>query len=81
MKDSQTPLKMPAANVDVVSAIRRYLVAKLSPASRQLPKCRAGRAKALRDEVKNLGKIADALASDFNLKKLDATRNRILNRA
>jgi hypothetical protein len=39
------------------------------------------RAKALRDEGKNLGKIADALASEFNLKKLDATRNRILNRA
>ena len=31
------------------------------------------RAKALRDEGKNLGKIADALASEFNLKELDAT--------
>jgi hypothetical protein len=39
-------------------------------------------AKALRDEGKNLRKIADALASEFNLKKLDATSvKRILNRA
>jgi hypothetical protein len=41
-------------------------------ASRQLPNCRAGHAKALRDEGKSLRKIADALASEFNLKKLDA---------
>jgi hypothetical protein len=39
-------------------------------------------AKVLRDEGKNLRKIADALASKFNLKKLDATSvERILDRA
>jgi hypothetical protein len=36
----------------------------------------------LRDEGKNLGKIADAVASEFNLKMLDATSvKRILERA
>jgi len=36
----------------------------------------------LRDEGRNLRKIADALASEFNLKKLDASSvERILNRA
>jgi hypothetical protein len=36
----------------------------------------------LRDEGKNLRKIAGALASEFNLKKLNTTRvKRILNRA
>jgi hypothetical protein len=36
----------------------------------------------LRDEGKNLRKIAGALASEFNLKKLDAPSvKRILNRA
>jgi len=40
------------------------------------------RAKALCDEGKSLRKIADALASEFNLKKLDATSvKRILDRA
>jgi DNA invertase Pin-like site-specific DNA recombinase len=40
------------------------------------------RAKALRDEGKSLRKIADALASEFSLKKLDATSvKRILDRA
>jgi hypothetical protein len=36
----------------------------------------------LRDEGKNLRKIADALASEFNLKMLDVTSvKRILDRA
>jgi hypothetical protein len=40
------------------------------------------RTAALRDEGKNLRKIAGALASEFNLKKLDATSvKRILDRA
>ena len=40
------------------------------------------RTAALRDEGKNLRKIAGALASEFNLKRLDATSvKRILNRA
>src|SRR6516165_622652 len=40
------------------------------------------RAKALREEGKSLRNIADALASEFNLKKLDATSvKRILDRA
>jgi putative DNA-invertase from lambdoid prophage Rac len=40
------------------------------------------RAKALRGERQSLRKIADTLASEFNLKKLDATSvKRILDRA